>query len=181
MSNWPWVKITLCNGLVRSDKSGIALSNVEIALWHHMVLWSLNELMRNVLHWLHYSDVIMSAMASQITSLAIVYSTFYSRRRSKKTSNPRVTGLCEGNSPVTGEFPTQRASNAENGSIWWRHHVTEVNPLVVIDRGELADPYCTTQMRYQKCQGLQYNSIQNHWTCGQVCLEILSPCASIYK
>ena len=33
--------------------------------------------------------------------------------RSKKTSKLRVTGLCVGNSPVTGEFPTQRASNAE--------------------------------------------------------------------
>ena len=32
---------------------------------------------------------------------------------SKKTSNPRVTGLCAGNSPVTGEFPAQRASNTE--------------------------------------------------------------------
>ena len=30
------------------------------------------------------------------------------RRRSKKTSNLRVTGLCEGSSPVTGEFPAQR-------------------------------------------------------------------------
>ena len=39
-----------------------------------------------------------------------------------KTSKPRVTGLCEGNSPVTGEFLAQRASNAENFSIWWRHH-----------------------------------------------------------
>ena len=46
------------------------------------------------------------------------------RRRSKKTSNLRVTGLCEGNSPVTGEFPSQRASNADNVSIWWRHHVS---------------------------------------------------------
>ena len=27
-----------------------------------------------------------------------------------------------GNSPVTGEFPAQMASNAENVSIWWRHH-----------------------------------------------------------
>ena len=43
-------------------------------------------------------------------------------RRSKKTSKRRVTGLCEGNSPGTGEFPAQRASNAENVSIWWRHH-----------------------------------------------------------
>ena len=44
------------------------------------------------------------------------------RRRSKKTSKIRDTGLCEGNSPVTGEFPLQRASNAEDVSIWWRHH-----------------------------------------------------------
>ena len=44
------------------------------------------------------------------------------RRRSKKTSKLRVTGLCTGNSPVTGEFPTQMASNAENVSIWWRQH-----------------------------------------------------------
>ena len=35
------------------------------------------------------------------------------RRRSMKTSNLRVTGLCEGNSLVTGEFPSLRASNAE--------------------------------------------------------------------
>ena len=45
-----------------------------------------------------------------------------SRRRSKKTSKLRVAGLGAGNSPVTGLFPTQRASNAENVSIWWRHH-----------------------------------------------------------
>ena len=44
------------------------------------------------------------------------------RRRSKKASKPRVTGLCAGNSPVTGEFPAQMASNAGNVSIWWRHH-----------------------------------------------------------
>ena len=44
------------------------------------------------------------------------------RRRSKKTLKLRVTGLCAGNSPGTGEFPAQRASNAENVSIWWRHH-----------------------------------------------------------
>ena len=47
-----------------------------------------------------------------------------SRRRSKKTSKPRVTGLCAGNSPGTGEFPTQMVSNAEMVSIWWLHHVS---------------------------------------------------------
>ena len=35
------------------------------------------------------------------------------RRISKKISEPRVTGLCAGNSPLTGEFPSQRASDAE--------------------------------------------------------------------
>ena len=44
------------------------------------------------------------------------------RRRSKKTSKLRVTGLCVGNSPGTGEFPAQMARYAENVSIWWRHH-----------------------------------------------------------
>ena len=51
------------------------------------------------------------------------------RHRSKKTSKLRVTGLTAGNSPVTGEFPRQRASNAENVSIWWRHHVRAQRPM----------------------------------------------------
>ena len=46
------------------------------------------------------------------------------RCRSQKTSKLCVNGLCEGNLPVTGEFPAQRASNAENVFIWWRHHET---------------------------------------------------------
>ena len=33
-----------------------------------------------------------------------------------------VTGICAGNSPETGEFPAQIASNAEKVSIRWRHH-----------------------------------------------------------
>ena len=45
--------------------------------------------------------------------------------RSKKTSKLRVTGLCAGNSPGPVNSPAQRASNAENVSIWWRHHGNE--------------------------------------------------------
>ena len=48
------------------------------------------------------------------------------RRRSKKTPKLRVTGLCAGNSPGTGEFPAQMASYAENVSIWWRHHAPSI-------------------------------------------------------
>ena len=51
--------------------------------------------------------------------------------RSKKTSNIRVTGLCERNSPVTGEFSAQRTSNAKSVSIWWRHHGMISNLVLV--------------------------------------------------
>ena len=44
------------------------------------------------------------------------------RHKSKKISKLRVTDHCEGNSPMTGEFPAQRASKDENVSIWWIPH-----------------------------------------------------------
>ena len=56
-------------------------------------------------------------MVSQTTSVSIVYSTICSGADEKKTSKLRVTGLCEGNSSVTGGFPAHRANNAENVSI----------------------------------------------------------------
>ena len=48
----------------------------------------------------------MGAMASQITSLTIVFSNVYSEANHRKSSKLRVTGLCE--------FPAQMASNPEN-------------------------------------------------------------------
>ena len=63
----------------------------------------------------------MGTIASQITSLTIVYSTVYSGADQGKHKKLRVTGLCVGNTPGTGKFPTQMSSNAENVSIWWRH------------------------------------------------------------
>ena len=73
-------------------------------------------------YFVHNSDVIMSTMASQITGVSIVYSNVCSGADQTKTSKLWVTGLCGGNSPVSGEFPAQGASNAENVPIWWRHH-----------------------------------------------------------
>ena len=75
----------------------------------------------------HHSDVIIGAMASQISSLTIVLHNRLFRSRSKKVPKLRVTGVCAGNSPVTGEFPAQMTSNAENVSIWWCHHVKKRN------------------------------------------------------
>ena len=47
----------------------------------------------------------MSVMVSQTTNLTIVYSTVWSAVDQRKRQKLRVTGLCEGNLPVTGEFP----------------------------------------------------------------------------
>ena len=77
----------------------------------------------------HYNDVTMSAMASQITCVLMICSAVCSSA-DKKISKRPFNGLCAGNSPVTGEFPAQRASNAENVSIWWRHHVLLLGCLV---------------------------------------------------
>ena len=44
------------------------------------------------------------------------------KHRLKNIKAPRHWPLW-GEQPVTGGFPTQRASNAENVSIWWCHHV----------------------------------------------------------
>ena len=71
----------------------------------------------------------MGTVASQITSLTIVYSTVYSGADQRKHQSYASLALCAGNSPVTGEFPAQMASNAEKVSMWWRHHVLEINRL----------------------------------------------------
>ena len=51
-------------------------------------------------------------MASQITSLTIVYPAVYSGAYKRNIKAPRHW-LCEGNSPVTCEYPAKKASNAE--------------------------------------------------------------------
>ena len=70
----------------------------------------------------HYGDVIMNAMAPQITGVLIVCSTVCSSADQRKHQS--YTSLAfMGNPPVTVWFLSQRASDAENVSIWWRYHV----------------------------------------------------------
>ena len=66
-----------------------------------------NELILNLLclkqrSVIQYSDVIMSAIASQITGVLIVYTTVCSDADQRKISKLHIIGLCEGTSPVTG-------------------------------------------------------------------------------
>ena len=84
-----------------------------------------------------------------------------------KTAKLRVTGLCEGNSPVTGEFPAQRAGNAENVPIWWRHHD------YLITRGQNCGTIIDDNQRQLiRVQIFHWNMLfrlwmlrSNHWCC----------------
>ena len=85
---------------------------------------------------INYNDVIMSSMASSITSLTIVYySTVIQAQIKEKVKAPRHW-------PLWGEFTDDRwipctkgqyiyihinINNAENVSIWWRLHVTSIS------------------------------------------------------
>ena len=81
------------------------------------------------------------------------------RRRSKKASKLRATGLCEGNSPVTGEFPAQRTSNAKKVSIWWRHHVS-----LSVYFANMHTRACTRSLTYHTVMSQKTSRITGHST-----------------
>ena len=63
----------------------------------------------------------MDAMASQITNLTIVYSTVYSDADQRKHQSSASLAFVQGNHRDRW-IPAQKASNADNVSISWRHH-----------------------------------------------------------
>ena len=67
----------------------------------------------------------MTVIASRITDQSSVCSDWQFAQAD--TKGPRFCPF----PPVTGDFPAQRDSNAENVSIWWRHNV-EIKREVVI-------------------------------------------------
>ena len=83
-------------------------------IWRHSTCYMLKQL---TLRWRHNERDSVSNHQPHDCLLNRIF-----RRRSKKSSKLRVTGLCVGNSPGTGEFPAQMTSYAENVFIWWRHH-----------------------------------------------------------
>ena len=79
----------------------------------------------------HYADVIMTKMASQITSLTVVYSTVYSDADQIKHQSSASLAFVWGIHRDRW-IPAQRASYAENVSIWWRHHAMSRKNLVCV-------------------------------------------------
>ena len=132
-----------CNSIVNTLE--LCLSCTNPSIWNMSAHDPINQnIFPSICHhccclsWLYFSPYVFICVECMLISLqwlhnerdgvsnqqpydCLLNSLF--RRRLKKTSKLCITGLCEGNSVVAGEFPAQRASNAENVSIWWRHHV----------------------------------------------------------
>ena len=110
--------------LVRSASYGVSVVRIWYRILAHMVTsyadpkptsepiltyywWDLMEIW-----WKHYSDVIMGAIASQITSLIIVYSTVYSdadrRKRQSSASLAFVWGIHMGPVNSLHKWPVTR-------------------------------------------------------------------------
>ena len=91
--------------------------------WNDILLFRFPSSLSDLIDvYIHYNDVIMGAIASQITSLTIVYSTVYSGADQSKHQSSASLAFARGNHRDRWII-AQMASNAENVSIWWRHHV----------------------------------------------------------
>ena len=149
-------------------------SSISDVIWHPVNGYCKTSPKSWYLISIHYGDVIMGTIASQITSLAIVYPAIYSDADQRKHQSPasqafvreihrrpvhwneNVIILMKSSSLAAPkvvkmttfgaasdetfikmmtfsfqcEFPAQMASNAENVSIWWRHHVMHMWKLL---------------------------------------------------
>ena len=72
---------------------------------------------------------IMSAMVSQITGVSSVYSSADQRKHQSSASLAFVRGI---HVVMNGGFPSQRTSDAETVSIWWRHHVVVAERATIV-------------------------------------------------
>ena len=81
----------------------------------------------------HYNDVIMGTIASQITSLTIVYSTIYSDADQKKhqssTSLAFMWGIHRGPVNSPHKWPVM-----QKRFIWWRHYALLVTGCITLLR-----------------------------------------------
>ena len=107
-------------------------------------------------------------MASQITGVSSVCLAICWFQR--KISKSALLALCEGNQSVTAGFPSQRASNAETVSIWWRNHVSSHSGILT-----LYDVIGISQQNLTSIQIMSYCLIQwLHQAFTQTSVDLLS-------
>ena len=88
------------NPVMTKQKFSIVIMSISWMLMPWLLAWPGHQ---HQWHWLG-----RSFSSTTVDHMCLIYWTVCSSADQKKTSKLRVTGLCEGNSLVTGEFPTQR-------------------------------------------------------------------------
>ena len=103
----------------------------------------------------------MGTIASQITSLTTVYSTVYSDADQWKHQTSASLAFVRG---IHQWIPAQMASNAENVSIWWRHHdVRDIYCILSNNALDIMD-VCTNYAELTDCETRLSNLHVTHWT-----------------
>ena len=155
----------MLNGFVKMIVVGKGVSCNLITMithfHHHDNNMILNIRMRQALQWRHNECDGVSNHQRLDCLLKRLF-----RRRSRKTSTLRVTGLCERSSPVIGEFSAHRASNAENVSIQWRHQGLPWNLLQIrfMFFGAISCPVLTiAKLLYPWCLAQFFAIIKDYW------------------
>ena len=117
---------SITDSLIVKDENKIKLKVFTDHLWIELQLFTkqllqqdilISPMMIRVLQ--YYSDVIMSAMASQIAGISIVCSAFCSGADQRKHQSSVSLAFVRG---IHRWLASQRGSNEEKVSIWWRHH-----------------------------------------------------------
>ena len=91
----------------------VSLLSVWTNCWTN-IIWKVSNF--------HYSDVIMNTMASPITGVSIVCSIVGSGADQRKHQSSVSLAFVRGIPQWPANSPQTKDNNAENVSIWWRHH-----------------------------------------------------------
>ena len=116
---WLLISKVLWHSL-KSDFTASAKANVMYIQFEKYTSWITAASLRGQsLQWRHNER---GGASNHETSPLFAQLLVQAQIKTKQTSKLRVTCLCWGNSPMTSEFSTQKARNAENVFIWRRHH-----------------------------------------------------------
>ena len=117
----------------------------------------------------HCSGVIMSAMASQITCVSIVCSIVCSGADQRKHQSSASLAFVRG---IHWSFPSQKASNAEYISIWWRHHRLPSFAATFLNCSFIIKILFSANIRYNKpisSNGSRRRAVNRHSSPSKLC------------
>ena len=148
----------------RSIKTCLYFFFIISQYWDDVGIKSISSMVedRDLLSSTYYSDVIMSAMAYQITGMSTVWPNVCSGAGQRNSKAPHHLFLW-GESTGVRWFPSKRASNREITSIWGRHHYS-LPWLLMIFPGDIFQLFIeTVKLAFYSSVDWGYPNASNYW------------------